>query len=634
LQDFGIRAELAPENDQVARSSAIASPQVRSFAILVVLAVTAAIVFHHYIDFLRNPRPLWNSLVHDRNGHYHFALLMALALRRGELLRFIGMAIGQSKIWPPVHGVLTALVITPWGPDYRVAVLTSLLGWGMAAVFAFLIAAKISTHADNAAGVVAAALVLASPAYRDYSTDIMLESLGAGLTMMALYLYVAARQEPSRRAWRRFSIALTILFFEKYNYWALVAIALGAVEILRSPGFYFDRLRVIAGKLDRKAVAREFTRPLIPITVLMLVLMAVIWTRGPRPVMVGRFRITVYPPRDELTAAFAALALRALMAAPLGWWRKLRLSACGWAQLTVWHVMPIAVSFLLPGRLWMFLWYLGPFNHFDIVPAHGIAWAIAYYGRAAVFAYHCAPWIACIVAAAFLVSLVQCRNWRPGGSAIVLFAAISAVTVIVHPNQQDRFIFSWFAAVWVASAVAMVSVIYQAQPILPAGVCNLIAGGVAAGALVILISYAARPWTFGSLRSDLDISDTYLPALKPFKHVVFLSNMPLGAFVQWTFLEHYPHLERIEWPLKGGDFTPAMAAQSFANLAASGTAGDAIIFIEVPPQSPDYMALSDDAPWARLYEQERADRRLLSRTWQVPGHGVRVTLWTRARNKK
>ena len=79
------------------------------------------------------------------------------------------------------------------------------------------------------------------------------------------------------------------------------------------------------------------------------------------------------------------------------------------------------------------------------------------------------------------------------------------------------------------------------------------------------------------------------------------------------------------------DFTPQEGARWFAELAAASSAEDAIIFIDVPPGSPDYMPLSDYSRWAMLEAAMRSDPRLhVSKTWEVPRNNVKITLWTPA----
>ena len=238
-----------------------------------------------------------------------------------------------------------------------------------------------------------------------------------------------------------------------------------------------------------------------------------------------------------------------------------------------------------------------------------------------------------VVAGALIIALAGCRNWRPGGIAVVLLAIIGGAVVILHPNQQSRFMFSWFAAVWVAAASALMSAIYSRRLAITPGIRAAIAWTVAIVAFVILMDYASAPRPIPPPLSDLDLSDAYLPALGRFRRVVFLSNMPIGSFVNWTFMERYPRRpDAIVWPLKGDDFSPQEGARWFAELAAASTAEDAIIFIDVPPGSPDYMPLSDYSRWAMLSAAMRSDPHLrISKTWEVPRNNVKITLWTPAR---
>jgi hypothetical protein len=136
-----------------------------------------------------------------------------------------------------------------------------------------------------------------------------------------------------------------------------------------------------------------------------------------------------------------------------------------------------------------------------------------------------------IAGAAFLAAIISCRNWRSGGIAVVLLAIIGGVAVIAHPNQQIRFIFSWFAAVRVAAATGTISTIYGRHLPIPLRLRSPIAAGVCVAAVVILMIYAFKPPPARPGVSDLDLSDAYLPALKLFRRVMFLSNMPIGQFV-------------------------------------------------------------------------------------------------------
>ena len=147
-----------------------------------------------YARFLTQPRQLWTNSTHDRNAHYLTALTMAEAVRHGRpyvLLR----EVNGARVWGPLHGLLAAAVLAVGGFDYRLAVLPSLAGWVATALFAFLAARRAAPRYGNLAGLAALLLVLAGPAHRGYATDIMLESLGACLSLAVLYFYLVTVQE-------------------------------------------------------------------------------------------------------------------------------------------------------------------------------------------------------------------------------------------------------------------------------------------------------------------------------------------------------------------------------------------------------------------------------------------------------
>jgi hypothetical protein len=131
------------------------------------------------------------------------------------------------------------------GPDYRLAVLPSLAAWVGTIVLAFLCARRLAPGLPNGAGAMAAALVAASPGMRAFATDIMLESLGACLSLGVLYAAVRYVATPTRSSARWLALALTLLFYEKYNYWFLVVLALGLTVATALPSWRrWDRGRV------------------------------------------------------------------------------------------------------------------------------------------------------------------------------------------------------------------------------------------------------------------------------------------------------------------------------------------------------------------------------------------------------
>src|SRR5947209_6162402 len=164
-----------------------------------VLIAAIAIGIAVYAWFWQHSLELWWWMGHDRHTHYMFGLNIAFDLRTGDLARLFH-DIDHMRVWGPLHPVLVALVQVIAGPDHRLAVLPSLGGWVLTIWCAFLIPRRLLPTGGNAAGLLAAFLVAVSPAHRAYATDVMYESLGAGLSLAAIYLYVVTLQEQTRRA--------------------------------------------------------------------------------------------------------------------------------------------------------------------------------------------------------------------------------------------------------------------------------------------------------------------------------------------------------------------------------------------------------------------------------------------------
>ena len=109
--------------------------------------------------------------------------------------------INQARVWPPLQGLLTAGVLLVGGLDYRLAVLPSLAGWVGTVFFGYLLAKRALPTGGVFAGLIAALFIVASPAHRAYGTDIMLESVGACLTLVVLYCYLVLVQARPQAVW-------------------------------------------------------------------------------------------------------------------------------------------------------------------------------------------------------------------------------------------------------------------------------------------------------------------------------------------------------------------------------------------------------------------------------------------------
>ncbi|MFL9827412.1 hypothetical protein ABTU92_21360, partial [Rhodoplanes sp. SY1] len=317
--------------------------------------------------------------------------------------------------------------------------------------------------AGAVAAAVAGALALSSPAFALLGSDVLLEGPGAALSALALLCFVRAAEMPSGldrreavRRWRMLGLVLTVLFFTKGNYWGLVVAALAVTAAIEHRAALARLVRVVVAQArppsPGRLVAGLARDPLVIAALVVAGLVVVIYRRGPTSLdLLGR-TVSLYPPENLVTVAYALLFARVAIA-----WARHRdrlapaLGVPGRAILA-WHVLPVAVSFLIPKRLPAFLWFVGPTNApsgagFD--PLH----AARVYAAAAAESFHAVPAAAVAVAVLFAIALVAGRRWPPGGRAVLLLALVGAAGVIVHPHHQPRFLASWLFAWWVGAGV-------------------------------------------------------------------------------------------------------------------------------------------------------------------------------------
>src|SRR5262245_60286187 len=128
-----------------------------TLALVIVIVIAIIFAASMYIDYAAEPGRLWQGVHHDRNGHFNFGLDLALALRNFDALDFL-LHLERARVWPPVHGLTLASVLTVGGIDVRLAILPSLIGWVATVALTFLIALRLLP--DRRTGIIAGALAV------------------------------------------------------------------------------------------------------------------------------------------------------------------------------------------------------------------------------------------------------------------------------------------------------------------------------------------------------------------------------------------------------------------------------------------------------------------------------------------
>ena len=535
----------------------VASPSVRPWlrhlpvlAVVVFAVVVAALTYN---DFLAVHRTLWDNSTHDRNAHYLFALRVVTDLENFRVGRLLYDLYAQN-VWPPLHGTLAGLAMLVGGRDYRVAVLPNLLAWVGTLVFAFLAVRRAAPRGGVLAGWVAVLFLAASPAHRAYATDLMLECLGACLTLAVLYAYLVAVQSESDSPWpgRWLALALTTLFLHKYNYWILCVLTIALTESLRRPRDYWQALRDTIGRVDWRAFLRAQVRsPLNYALAAVLLALAVIKLSRLEHINLFGREIAVNPPHTLITVAYALFFVRLVL-----WWRRrgrveMQRFDRRYQQLIPWHVAPVAVWFLLPKHLSSFVWFLSPANSTEQQKT-SLVQGLQFYWPHIVEEYHTAAWCALLAAALIVPAALLARRLRPGGIAILLLFALGLLLTATHPNHKGRYVHSWIALGWLSAGLGAAALVYGpltarlavVRPCLAAAALIALACGLLPA--LRTPAYAPEGGPQPTHLSLLDVTDCYLSELEQSRDATIVSAVPLKPMAQWTFLERKGELESLE----------------------------------------------------------------------------------------
>ncbi|MFT4276671.1 MAG: glycosyltransferase family 39 protein [Rhodopseudomonas sp.] len=557
-------------------------------AFLIVLAAAIGIAGAMYASYDHAPDLLWRGFYHDRNSHYSFGLDLALATRGLEPGWFFS-ELEKAKVWPPFHGLVLAGVLLLGGIDHRLGVVPSLIGWVMTVAFVWLIARRL--FADRSSGLFAAAVAVifaaASPTFRLISTDVMLEGLGAGLSAAGLWAYLHAETKPDLPGrWRLLALILTVLFFHKGNYWGLLIAPLAVAYATSHWREMATGVRTVwAATNPRTALKATVGSPLLILAALVTVLVATIYARGPMALDLFGRSVSLYPPENLTTLAYALVFL---------WWSLTWLRHRGAIDRTLgtagrailyWHLTPIAISFLLPHRLSKFLWFVGPANNAD--PNYSLIKGVHFYWTVFADGFHQVPWLAPIVIALALIGAIAIPKLTPGARAVFLFALLAWIGVIVHPQHQGRFMSTWVFAVWICAGTGAGVLLSLTRAWLSPVWRGAVAATLAAALLAVNLAWptprAAAVYALqdASGPSDLELIRPYLAELDGAHEVAMFTTFGMSKLFAWVIREHCRCHTIVDDPFIAGVTSREAARALMADRIEHATA-DVVVTIDAP----------------------------------------------------
>jgi hypothetical protein len=446
--------------------------------------------------------PQWDMAKYGVSG-----LRLAEAVRDVDLLAWL-RRVNELDVWPPGFPVVESFAFLAFGPGFRVTELLNVVLFAAAAFAAFWAGWEVERWAGagraTVAGVLAAALWLASPFAQLFATLTMLEVPGALVLFAAVALY--ARWLRRRRVGdlRAAALAAAALVFTKYNYGLLWIAPLVVHEAWDEHGTL-----AAAGRRLRSSLAAVAWRRPWPVFLGLygLVLLSIPLSGGWRFEVAGT-EVAASSLGNPVYALYVIVLAR-LAVVPAARRRAVerwRRSAERFRVLGCWIGLPVAVWMLVPEHTKNFFAFVE-----NRASDLSLAGHLAAYPRSFVAAYHAAEWLGWAVAAAALVPLLRLRRLPPERRAVGLALLAGIAAALLHPYKEPRFLFTVVPLAWLFAAAGVAEAADQLAHRLPArgraparaaaaavAVALVAAGGVDAGRLgevraLYAVDAAARP---------------------------------------------------------------------------------------------------------------------------------------------
>ena len=569
-------------------------------SVWLIAAIATGIAGVLFMDNWNHPATLWHDPYHDRNTHLSRGIDIALALRGLDPVGVLTAAT-QGVTWPPLHPLVLGIVMAITRIDARLGVLPGLMGWAATVVCVWCIARQcvwgiarqcvggIAREAPPEtgwfAGAVAVIFTIASPGFRLLGADAMLEGLGAGLSAFALLAFMQRDQPGS--AWHRMTcVALTCLFFEKFNYWLLLAAAMAICLAFDGYGRTLVGAFRIAGA--PAMLRRLFAHPVGLAGTGLMAASLMLTVAGPDTVAIAGRSFLLRPPGHILALGYGLLLTRSVFV-----WcdnRKQLAEALppGARILFGWHILPCAMWFLVPQALLRFLWFVGPAHH-GASDSYAPARALLFQWQGFAGGFHAAPWSAVLCLMLAGRGLVYLFRQRSHARDVAIFAVLSFAAVVLHPQQQWRFQATSLFALWVCAGVGATlpwqffrGVSPRARTIAAAFVVAALGGAhlVAGPALLADAVAIRRP----AAQSDLGLAEAWRLAADA-GAMGFATTFGVSDLFAWTVHERCQCPEPVEQPFV--QMAPSRVA--VARIAADWLAATAVrrvVFLDMPAPYP------------------------------------------------
>jgi hypothetical protein len=424
------------------RPMAAARAPLRSVAWGGVLAVTLAItalasvallVAQHTVAVVqaRDLLARWDLATHLGHGWQDYDLLVT------GRIPALAWDLWQQGYWPPALSLYQVPFHLVLGGGTTAALWSSLVAFVLAGIVGCAVLQREWRDDAMLPGSLFLALLMSSPFLLAYASVPMTEMLGVVVQLLVVLTYATYRQDPGPAAARRFAIALTVLFFTKYNYFLLLVAPLVLYELLERTAGQGMRER-LAGlwRLARHVLST----PAGAFVVLYLVaLLVVLRTGGIEFHLLGQ-RVSVRSIGNSGHVVLYILLARL--------WYLHRRGRIHWARLTSAdpRVRPLLLWFVIPVTVWMASPYPNHIRDFANLVLNRplgdstVGTGTVRYLDALRTMYFYADWVLAAVVGAFVVAAVRYRRQSPLMQWLILTVPLQFAAIALHQTRFPRFL--------------------------------------------------------------------------------------------------------------------------------------------------------------------------------------------------
>ena len=406
-------------------------------ALLTVAAATLAYVAR-FVDqrtvevvAARHLLPRWDLATHLGQGWLDYHLLVT-----GRILRLV-WDLWLQGYWPPVLSMFQVPFYLMLGGTISSGLRSALMAFVLTGLTGCVLLWRVSKASAPLGAPVFLALLISSPYLLAYASVTMTETLGALVQLLVLLSYQWDVERQTITSGRLFAIALTVLFYTKYNYFFLLAVPLLFYEWLRRTGGWTSAERAAS-------VSRLLRRGLSPWTARLLLLygvglLIVLGTGGFDFVVPGK-RIAVHTIGNSGHVVLYVLLARL--------WYLHHRGRIDWAAITSLdrRVRPLIVWFVLPVTIWLASPYPNHIRDFINLVINRplgestVEAGVTTYLDALRDTYFYSEWVFAAVIAAFAIACVRYRSQPPSIQWLILAIPLQLVAIAVHQTRFPRFL--------------------------------------------------------------------------------------------------------------------------------------------------------------------------------------------------